>query len=470
MPCEAIPVNDALKGWASHLKIERMRLNDDTAQVFLRNSKVSAFPVLVVSGDLSKREWGSRCIRELHLVSHGGRFLVALEWPGAPFSTYAQIQADPKGKIRVKPNHYAGALLLHQMGQLEFAAKSYRLALAENTNDYRSWNNLGAILYENQNLKKTGSAMFRHAVKLNAAYEPALKNLVRYYTDQKDIKKILSLKERLGWLAIQNKRWEEAFILFKECIADQDLEFSARRGLAYIAVQQGRLDSALVHLQKCLQLNPQSDGDFANLLAGVYFRLNDQEKATEWYFRALKSPSLSTQAYPNLCFLLSSTGQWDKLLTVATEGGNFYAKDTSFGFYKTQALTNLNRTAEAISTLQTLSAVSKDAAFRASYELALIYGRHGERSAFVHNAQKFLQSVLLQKRSIHQQECMEITNLALKLEDHCLAAGALVQVLRAKPSDVVAHKLLALCYQNMGQPQKRNEHLVLAKQFGGEIE
>lgn len=468
VPAEGFPTGDAIKGWASYLNVTRISLADPKAQHLLRGSKLDSFPVLVVEDSVSNREWGTQCVQELNLARHGNRFIVAFDYVASPFATYAQIVRDQTG-LRVNPNHYSGALLLHRMGNLEAAAKSYRLALAENAEDFRAWNNLGAILYDTHGLKQSGGAMFQHAATLDAAYQPALSNLLRFATDEKNIKMIAAAKERLGWLAIQNKRWKEAAELLLEVCKTKEWEFSARKGLAVIAVQDSRPAEALKELKRCLQLNPEPDGDFTNLLAGVYFRLGDHAKALAWYEKAIGDSNPSDQAFPNLCFLLHSTEQWKKLASVSDKAYSLYPKNSAFGFYKAEALARLNHSSQAISVLKELNQTSAEAAFRSAYELAMLYRSQKEKSAATRYARQFVQAVAIQRQPALQDECMDIGRMALGFGDNGLAAEAFEQVLRVKPSHIPAHKSLAACYEKLGRQDLSQEHLTLARQFGDEV-
>jgi len=469
VPAEEFPVGEAIKGWASYLNLTRISLSDPKAQELLKYSKVESFPVLVVEGSLTQREWGARCIQELSLIAKQNRYLVSFDYSAMPFVSYARIVQDQAG-LHVKPNHYTGALFLHQMGKLEAAAKSYRLTLTENPEDYRAWNNLGAILYDSHGMRQSGSAMFQRAVALNAAYEPALQNLLRCALDRKDAKAIAVAKERLGWVAIRNKHWREATDLLAEVSKEKELEFSARKGLAFVAVQESRPQDAIKDLERCLEINLQPDGDFANQLAGVYFRLGDRAKAEDWYERAVSGSAPSEQAYPNLCHLLHSSGQWAKLLSVSDRAFSLYPKNSTFGFYKAQALAHLNRSEDAIQLFKQLGQTSEEAAFQSSYELAKLYHSQQEKTTATRYARQFVRTVASQRQSRLRDECMEIGNLALESGDNELAAEAFQQVLRTKPSDVAAHKLLAACYNNLGQQVRSQEHLTLAKQFGGDAE
>lgn len=468
VPSEEFPVADAIGGWASYLNLMRVNLTDAKAQELLARTRISSFPLLVVEGLLTEREWGKQCIQELNLIHHEGRFLVAFDYTTSPFGAYAQIVRDQTG-LHVRPNHYLGALMLHQIGNLEAAAKSYRLALSENQEDYRAWNNLGAILYDYHDLKQSGGKMFQRAVNLNISYEPALRNLLRFAGDQQDAKEMAAAKERLGWLAIENKRWKEGYDLLTDVSKAKEWEFSARKGLAFIAVQESRPADAIKELERCLELNPEPNGDFANLLAGVYFRLGDYAKAIAWYEKAANDANPSEQAYPNLCHLLHSAKQWEKLLFVSDKAFSLYPEKSAFGFYKAEALTRLNRLSEAVSLLKELGQTSEEAAFRASYELAMLYHAKGEPLAATH-AKNFIRAVAHQRQPTVQDECMNIGKMAMEIGDNNLAVEAFRQVLRIKPSDVVAHKLLAACYQELGQPDRSQEHLTLARQFGGGAE
>lgn len=424
VPAEEFPVGEAIKGWASYLNLTRISLADSKAQELLKTSKVTSFPVLIVEGSVTQREWGAQCIQELSLIAQQNRYLVAFAYSAAPFVTYARIVRDRDG-LHVKPDHYAGALLLHQMGKIEAAAKSYRLALGEKKpEDYRAWNNLGAILYDSHGMKQSGGAMFQRSVALNTAYEPALQNLLRCALDRKDAKAIAVAKERLGWVAIRNKHWREATDLLAEVSKEKELEFSARKGLAFVAVQESRPQDAIKDLERCLEINLQPDGDFANQLAGVYFRLGDRAKAEDWYERAVSGSAPSEQAYPNLCHLLHSSGQWEKLLSVSDRAFALHPKNSTFGFYKAQALAHLNRSEDAIQLFKQLGQTSEEAAFQSSYELAKLYHSKQEKTTATRYARQFVRTVASQRQSRLRDECMEIGNLALESGDNELAAEA----------------------------------------------
>jgi tetratricopeptide (TPR) repeat protein len=122
---------------------------------------------------------------------------------------------------------------------------------------------------------------------------------------------------------------------------------------------------------------------------------------------------------------------------------------------------------EADERLQLLYRTSEKAAFRASFELAILYGHQAKVAPAIHYSRQFLDIIARQNPPRCRNECMEIGNLALRLGDSRSAAEAFEQALRAKPSDVAVHKLLAICYKNLGRSELSREQLILAGQFGG---
>lgn len=466
MPCVVFPLDEAIKGWHSYFKVTRIDVADDRAKSILKGAQITSFPVLAVPKCVGARPWGKRCVSELQMSLGGDHFLVSLEWSQVPFAAYAQIENDDKG-IRVKPDQYLCALFLHQIGMIDAAQKCYRLALNENQNDYRAWNNLGALLYDKQGLKQTGAAMFERAAALNEEYEPALENLGRYYTDAGKTHEVLSVKEKLGWRAIQDHRWNLGKTLLTDAMAEKQLEFSARKGLAYIAIQEGRPDIAVEHLNKCLAINAGVDGDFANLLAGAYFRLGNNEAAADWYLKAVNNARPCPQAYGNLCFLLSSREKWDELAAFTSECLKRDPANTDVGFYEEQALIHLERVPDAIALLNKLSSLSESARCRASYELASIYERQDDKNNAVDNVKIFLRLTSNRADAAMKEQFMRTAQIALKFKDFDTACHVLDQVVRVCPSCAEAHKLLAVCYQNLGRIDEMNEQFVLLKQFGG---
>ena len=467
--CRLLPVSNILKDWVSYFRVEQIDLESHAAQDALRGAKVTTFPVLAVSDDISQRPWGARCINELSLVAQSQNFLVAINWSAVPFISYAKIHTDDAG-THVQVDCYAEAVALHQANLREEATRMYKLALVENPQDYRAWNNLGALTYDVQGMKNLGGAMFQRAVDIDSSYEPAVENLYKYASEKNQSRAKCLSADKLGWIAVRNKQWGRALVLFKEALPEKSVEFSARKGLADVAIQQGQFEEALVELEKSLQLNHNPDSDFANLLGGVYFRMGNNEYAMSWYLYALQGDNPSSNTRNNVCFLLSSTKQWEKLLQFTGDALTKAPSDIDLYFSRAEALVQLSRYTEAIECLNGLTTESPDVQCRLCYELATLYGKCYDREACISHIQQFLKIVAQQEQPTLDEQCRVMAELAIKYEDYPLALQALVQTVQIKPSDVTAHKLLAHCYECMGQPEKYIQELLLAKQFGGDMQ
>ena len=468
--CRAYPISEALKSWESYFKVEELDLETEKAQQLLRQSQVESFPVLVFDRtNLVNRPWGQKCIDDLHLSGGAQTIIVSLAWSDISFETYGHIRRTQSGIVTVI-DHYAEAALLHQMNLFTEAMTAYRLDLTNDPQDYRAWNNLGALCYDVKNSKQIGGAMFEKALSLNGAYEPALVNLIRYYSDYNNVDQLNQVKDKLAWLLINKKEFAEASIIFKSLATNKRLEFSSRKGLAFIALKENRLDAALEDLNRCLEINAQPDGDFDNLLAGIYFRKGQRDKAISWYLRALATTPPSKDAYPNLCYLLSVSENWSQLLTISISALKAFSGNIDFQFYEAQALRHLDHTEEAIVLLKKLSTSSPEAEFRASYELSLLYADEKNRKLSLKYAQNFVYTVAIQPQTKLRKECLAVGNLALNFNDYKIASQGFEQVLRVEPSSVVAHKQLAICYQKMGFAKQATEQEILAKEFGGNVQ
>jgi len=471
LACKGFPVVQELKGWSSHLNVTHLALSDEKAQELLRGVEVQSFPVLAISSEIGKRTWGQECLNELGMTNNetkDGWHYLALDRPQYPFSIYGHIwEKDNTIRVSIDPMISAGILL--KEGDSELAANAYRQVLALDPNAYPAWNNLGTILYDDLNLRSAAGAMFETACHLNHAYQPALKNAIRYLIDAGEPDRAIPYKADLAWSLVMAGNYEMAGAIFNEIGTNPQYAFNAHKGLGYILVKLGSLQPALEQLTTCVKIDPQPDSDFCNLLAGVYYRLGKNPEARTWYEKAVNNPKPVAEAYSNLCTLLETEGAWSELLENATKGQATLPNNHEFAFFQAEALEKLGHPQEAIPVLEKLKGLDAASQFRADYELAVLSADSGHLSDAQGFAHDYLGVIKSNPDSKFLDQTRRIAQLVTEAQDYSLAKEAWQTVVRMKPSDTEAHLRLADCYQQLGKPAERKEELTLARQFGADV-
>ncbi|MDD2709969.1 MAG: tetratricopeptide repeat protein [Verrucomicrobiae bacterium] len=464
--CKIIPVADLLAPWLDHLNIQNLDLETPLAQDILRACSVKEFPVLALPSGIAAFPWGNELAAKLQATKAGEWYLVSINNTVIPFQIYGHIRRDVKG-VHMDFSRSATGFLLHQAGFDRLAANDYWAALGKNPNDPQVWNNLGAILYDQQKMRQSAAAMFGRALKIDHDYEPALRNMIRYHMEERQNAEAASFKDRLAWVLCRKGNWREAAALFNETLKSEPLKYDARKGLAWALVRLDQPAEAIPHLLKCVDLRQPVETDLANLLAGAYFRAGQKSEALKWYRQAVQGVRPSQEAALNLAGLLREANDWNDLLTVADTGIRHWPEQIDFYFERTGALWRLCQQQESIKALNALRQHPNAPSSRIDYELAWRSAERGERDAFDRQAKQLFQALRQKPNPLLKQEMIRISKTAVELKLYRLAVDGFNLVLACEPSNIEAHRLLAACYEALGNGRKRDEHSQLAKEFGG---
>lgn len=251
--CRQVPFEERLSPWLGRLRIRRLDLESEQAQEILKTTSIQEFPVLAFPSDIEKTDWGRDLITKLNAKSQGNYYVVSVSWTAMPFQVYGCVHHDADG-VRAEINPFASALVLHELGCERAAAVSYWQSLAHHPQEPPYWNNLGAILYDRQNLHQTAAVLFRRALSIKPDYDPALRNMIRYHVERNELEKAAVYKERLGWALCGKQRWQEAAAVLGDIVAFPSVEYSARKGVAWATVKLGQPGQALPHLLKCVKI------------------------------------------------------------------------------------------------------------------------------------------------------------------------------------------------------------------------
>ncbi|MEN6565542.1 MAG: tetratricopeptide repeat protein [Veillonellales bacterium] len=168
-------------------------------------------------------------------------------------------------------------------GDLQQAAKVFHQVLAENPNDFKAYNYLGAVQYGMHLFEKTESSL-RHALKLNPENPDALCNL--------------------GALLISTHRLEAAKNCLESVIRMRPGFSEAYSNLGLIQMHEGLLAEAELSFHRAIELNPKIPDAYNNL--GIVLKgMHRLEEAARYTYRAIKLNPKFAEAYNSLGTVLT---------------------------------------------------------------------------------------------------------------------------------------------------------------------
>jgi len=227
-------------------------------------------------------------------------------------------------KELLQRNNVTYGVALFQRGYFEQAAASFKLAIANKSDDPVAYYNLGTLYLQRRDLDRSRQYL-RQAVKLRPGYAEAWNNLGMVAAEQgqedeavKDFQQCLLLKPtyvtaliNLGNLYRRKGSFHEAKELLERAVeaAPEDPDSNYSLGMLYAA--QNRLERASEYLEKTVALRPDHV-DALNNLGVVLVRQGRYPEAKEKFETCIRVAPGFDQAYLNLAGLYVSLEEKEK--------------------------------------------------------------------------------------------------------------------------------------------------------------
>jgi tetratricopeptide (TPR) repeat protein/Tol biopolymer transport system component len=193
--------------------------------------------------------------------------------------------------LEVDPKHWKAhnnlALASIDIGELELAEAHYRESVAIEPQS-AIYNDLGFVL-ERQGLSHEAVEMYRKSLELDPESETAQYNLAASLA--------------------QSGEFAEAETYFRKVLANNPTS-KAYNGLGIVLLQQGRVDEAIVSLQKAIEVDPGNAAAY-DQLGTILIRQGKLEEAASTY-RALIRNQPSAAAHQELAQVLTRLGRTEE--------------------------------------------------------------------------------------------------------------------------------------------------------------
>ena len=467
--CRRIGPEMIMPDYLDRIRFEHIKLEDSVAQEILRNAVIHEFPVVAVKKDVINLDWGDSFVSQHKFKEIDDFFLLQLNDAELPYAIYGQVLRK-KGVLSAQIDHSSESLLLHQNGDLENAVTSYLLAVQENSADIRSLNNLGTILYRKGGWSNTAKVIFEKCLKIDSRYVPSLQNLISFYENSIDVTTLNSYKLRLALVKMSEKNYSAAESILNSILSTEKpyMNDEVCKALGYCLIKLERPEEALALLKSYIDTsNDVYSPEIANLLGGIYYRLELYSESEQWYRKALELGA-SVKYVFNLVQLMKKQQRIDDALDLLEQGVMYWPDDLSLKMEIALIHVSKSNYIEAESILYSL--VDDDRfTLRCNYLLAQIHFHKNEHDALKKNAQEFTSRAAAVNGKFLKDELLQIAGYLsnASLYDDAIIAYSII--LRWEPSNVIAHKGIAIAYESIGSLDKSEEHLKYMKQFGGAL-
>lgn len=206
------------------------------------------------------------------------------------------IQNNPKNEGAI----YEMAFCYDQLGEYDNAIKSYSDFIDENPYSFTAWYNLGNSYSKSENYDKAIWA-YDYCILINENFGPVYFNLANAYLSQEkyelaieNFNKTIEVEgedpialcyigecyEQLGELKLAKSYYQQSLDLSPH-LADAWL------GMGIVEDLEGNTRHALTFLHKAADIDPENAGIYS-VLGGAYEKLEDFEKAQEYYLLSLE--------------------------------------------------------------------------------------------------------------------------------------------------------------------------------------
>ena len=299
-------------------------------------------------------------------------------------------------------------------------------------------------------------------------------------------------------LSLGMRTWRQGAIysdeetLWRATIAVNPDSWMAHNNLGIHLVQTGRIDEALGHYAKALELDPQYAEAHYNL-GNAYLRLGRLDDAAESYARALAIYSRFAAAHANLGDLLVRRGRTEEGITHLKTAAEIDPRSSLFHADLAAAYTRNGNEAEAIEQWNKVLEISDaNSAAHSNLGMVLVNGGHAEEG-LAHlrkavqldpgSAEAHYNMATTLSRMGRREEAIADYKEALRLRPDYAAAhhnlantlaesGRLeeavaeyTRVLELKPNSAAAHKNLAAVLRRLGRTDEAMAHLQRAAEI-----
>jgi Flp pilus assembly protein TadD/peroxiredoxin len=185
-------------------------------------------------------------------------------------------------------NNVTYGVALFQRGYFEQAATSFKLAIANKSDDPMAYYNLGTLYLQTKDLNASRQYLAQ-AVKLRPGYAEAWNNL--------------------GMVAAEQGQEDEAIKNFRECLLLKPTYVTALLNLGNLLRRKGAMNEAKELLERALEAAPE-DPDTNYSLGMLYARQNQLERASDYLERAVALRPDHVDALNNLGVVLVRQGRY----------------------------------------------------------------------------------------------------------------------------------------------------------------
>ena len=465
--CKEISIEEVFPRYLDKIRFKFINLSDPLAQKILKAVRIQEFPIVAIEN--TKNEFIKNIAKEFKFTLCGNYNILQVSDDKYPFLSYGTLYRK-NDKIIVEIDHFKEGLILHQQGYFEKAKECYILALRQNAKNAAIWNNLASLIYKDGTWNNTVKEMFLKSIENDSLYEPALKNLKLLSTNS-DNDQVLAYPyiSKLALKKFNEKNYAEAARLFVSLLKlkqSKEDEPEVREHLSFCLIRLNQNTEALKYLEKYVN-DSNISHNISNLLGGIYFRLNNYDKAEHFYNLAIEKKSRKVY-FLNLSELLKKQNRTVEAIETLKYCMRIYNDDLMLKLEIASLMIDAKQYANAKNILLEL-VENNQTKLRSYYLLAIIYFYEKNDVSAIDNSQKFLNSINYDNENLLKKELIIIAGNLLEVKSYASAKDAYKKVLNGEPSSTQAHFGIAQCYLGLKETDKYKEHLKYWKQFGGDL-
>jgi tetratricopeptide (TPR) repeat protein len=187
----------------------------------------------------------------------------------------------------------------------------------------------------------------------------------------------------------QTSYWKDSETLWTRTLACTTGNYIAHNNLGFTLLQEGRLDEAIAHLQKALQINPALAGAYNNL-GNALLQKGRMDEAIAHFQKALHIKPDYAEAHNNLGYALLQKGRVDEAIAHLQKALQINPGDAVARRNLGRALLQKGRLDEAIAQFQKALEIKPDYA-EAHENLGLAFFRQGRMDEAMAQYQKVLE-------------------------------------------------------------------------------
>jgi len=240
-----------------------------------------------------------------------------------------------------------------QVGYWKDGVTLYEHALACTTNNAMTHNNLGNVLFEQNEFAKAAEH-FSAALEIDP--------------------KMAEARNNLGNALVKMGRVEEGIAQYREALRLMPNDTQAHFNLGIVFSNQGKLDEAIAEYTEALRLKPDNPGGYNNL-GNVYARLGRFDDAIAHYREVIRLQPNSPDTYNNMGNALAAQGKVEEAIRSYSDAIRMNPNQVDAHFNLAIAYSRLNRNDEAMQEYRAVIRIRPDHAGARMNLATLLYLR-----------------------------------------------------------------------------------------------